>query len=332
MKRQLLTGVALAAAGALALAGCSNGNANSETETAEGAESFNIGINQLVQHEALDAAAQGFKDALSDAGLEVTYDEQNANGEQGTAVTIAQKFAQDDLDLVLAIATPAAQASAQAITDIPVLFTAVTDPVEAGIVADWDAPGANITGVSDLNPVKEQLQLMMDIVPDAKTVGVVYSSGEVNSAVQVEIAQAEAKSLGFEIKETTISNPSELAQAVNSLGDVDAIWVPGDNGVTSAIEVVVQYSEANQIPLFAADAGQVEGGAIATYGLDYYQLGYQTGEMAVKVLTEGADVSTMAVQMPEAETPPLTINLGAAERMGVTIPQELIDSADNIIE
>jgi putative ABC transport system substrate-binding protein len=332
MKRQLLTGVALAAAGALALAGCSNGNANSETETAEGAESFNIGINQLVQHEALDAAAQGFKDALSDAGFEVTYDEQNANGEQGTAVTIAQKFAQDDLDLVLAIATPAAQASAQAITDIPVLFTAVTDPVEAGIVADWDAPGANITGVSDLNPVKEQLQLMMDIVPDAKTVGVVYSSGEVNSAVQVEIAQAEAKSLGFEIKETTISNPSELAQAVNSLGDVDAIWVPGDNGVTSAIEVVVQYSEANQIPLFAADAGQVEGGAIATYGLDYYQLGYQTGEMAVKVLTEGADVSIMAVQMPEAETPPLTINLGAAERMGVTIPQELIDSADNIIE
>lgn len=328
MKRQLLTGMALAAAGALALAGCSGGASEGDAE----ATGFKIGINQLVQHEALDAAAEGFKAALKDAGVEVTYDEQNANGEQGTAVTIAQKFAQDNLDLVLAIATPAAQASAQAITDIPVLFTAVTDPVEAGIVADWDAPGANVTGVSDLNPVKEQLQLMLDIVPDAKTVGVVYSSGEVNSAVQVEIAKAEAKNLGFEIKESTISNPSELAQAVSSLGDVDAIWVPGDNGVTSAIGVVVQYAEANQIPLFAADAGQVEGGAIATYGLDYYQLGYQTGEMAVKILTEGADVATMAVQMPESETPPLTINLGAAERMGVTIPQNLIDSADNIIE
>lgn len=328
MKRQLLTGMALAAAGALALAGCSGGASEGDAE----ATGFKIGINQLVQHEALDAAAEGFKAALKDAGVEVTYDEQNANGEQGTAVTIAQKFAQDNLDLVLAIATPAAQASAQAITDIPVLFTAVTDPVEAGIVADWDAPGANVTGVSDLNPVKEQLQLMLDIVPDAKTVGVVYSSGEVNSAVQVEIAKAEAKNLGFEIKESTISNPSELAQAVSSLGDVDAIWVPGDNGVTSAIGVVVQYAEANQIPLFAADAGQVEGGAIATYGLDYYQLGYQTGEMAVKILTEGADAATMAVQMPESETPPLTINLGAAERMGVTIPQNLIDSADNIIE
>lgn len=331
MKRQLLTGIALAAAGALALAGCSNGG----TETTDGGDegtSFKIGINQLVQHEALDAAAEGFKAAIADAGLDVTYDEQNANGEQGTAVTIAQKFAQDNLDLVLAIATPAAQASAQAITDVPVLFTAVTDPVEAGIVEDWDAPGANVTGVSDLNPVKEQLQLMLDIVPDVKTVGVVYSSGEVNSAVQVGIANEAAADLGFEIKETTISNPSELAQAVNSLGDVDAIWVPGDNGVTSAIEVVVQYSESNQIPLFGADAGQVEGGAIATYGLDYYQLGYQTGEMAVKILTEGADPSSIAVQMPESDTPPLTINLGAAERMGVTIPQNLIDSADNTIE
>lgn len=332
MKRQLLTGFALVAAGALALTGCSNNGSSESTEGGDAAASLNIGINQLVQHEALDAAAEGFKAALADAGLDVTYSEQNANGEQGTAVTIAQTFAQDDLDLVLAIATPAAQASAQAITEVPVLFTAVTDPVEAGIVASWDEPGANVTGVSDLNPVKEQLQLMLDIDPGIKTVGVVYSSGEVNSEVQVNIAKESASELGFEIKETTISNPSELAQAVSSLGDVDAIWVPGDNGVTSAIEVVVQYSEANQIPLFGADAGQVEGGAIATYGLDYYQLGYQTGEMAVKVLTEGADPATMAVEMPESETPPLTINLGAAERMGVTIPQDLIDSADNVIE
>lgn len=331
---KFMAGIAIAAAGALVLSACSGGGAATDKPATDTAapQSFKIGINQLVQHEALDAAAKGFKDALKEAGLDVTYDEQNANGEQGTAVTIAQKFAQDNLDLVLAIATPAAQATAQAITDKPVLFTAVTDPEAAGIVASWEKPGANVTGVSDLNPVKEQLQLIKDIVPTVKTVGIVYSSGEVNSAVQVGIAKKEAPGIGFELKEATISNPSELAQAVASLGKVDAIWVPGDNGVTSALGVVVQYSEANQIPLFAADAGQVEQGAIATYGLDYYQLGFQTGKMAVKILTEGADPATMAVEMPDAKTPPLTINLGAAKRMGVTIPQKMIDSADKVIE
>lgn len=329
-----MAGLAIAAAGALVLSACSGGGASNDKPATDptGPKSFKIGINQLVQHEALDAAAQGFKDALKEAGLDVTYDEQNANGEQGTAVSIAQKFAQDKLDLVLAIATPAAQASAQAITDKPVLFTAVTDPVAAGIVDSWDKPGKNVTGVSDLNPVKEQLQLIKDIVPTVKTVGIVYSSGEVNSAVQVDIAKKEAAGLGYTLKEATISNPSELAQAVASLGKVDAIWVPGDNGVTSAIGVVVQYAESNQIPLFAADAGQVEGGAIATYGLDYYQLGQQTGKMAVKILTEGGNPATMAVEMPDSKTPPLTINLGAAKRMGVTIPQKMVDSADKVIQ
>jgi len=328
---KLMAGLAVAAAGALALSACSSGGGGEAPETS-GGESYKIGINQLVQHPALDAAAQGFKDAFADAGIDATFDEQNANGTQDVAGTIATKFAQDGLDLVLAIATPAAQATAAVITDIPVLFTAVTEPVEAEIVASWDAPGANVTGVSDLNPVKEQLGLITEVLPDVKTVGVVYSSGEVNSEVQVRLANEVASSLGFTIKAVTISNPSELGQAVDSLGAVDAIWVPGDNGVTSALPVVVQYAEANQIPLFAADAGQVEEGAIATYGLDYYQLGYQTGVMAIDILSGNANPATTPVQMPDSETPPLTINPGAAERMGVTLPQAMIDRAETVVE
>ncbi|NNV09665.1 sugar ABC transporter substrate-binding protein, partial [Geobacillus sp. MMMUD3] len=158
-------------------------------------------ISQLVQHPALDAATSGFKKSFEDAGVEVDWDEQNANGEQANATSIAQNFASSDLDLVLAVATPAAQAAAQAITDKPVLFTAVTDPVEAGLVQSNEAPGGNVTGTSDLNPVADQLQLVKDVKPDAKTVGIVYSSGEVNSQVQVDLAKEAAKGMGLEIKE-----------------------------------------------------------------------------------------------------------------------------------
>lgn len=336
-----LAGIAVVAAGALALAGCAAGGGETGDEgdagNAGSAETtLHIGINQLLQHPALDAATAGFKEAFFDAGYvegeTVTFDEQNANGEQATAVTIASKFAGEGLDLVLAVATPAAQATAQAITDIPVLFTAVTDPEAAGIVASWESPGANVTGVSDLNPVAEQLGLVREMIPDAKTVGVAYSSGEVNSAVQVEIAKEAAADLGLTIKEATISNPSELGQAVASLGDVDAIWVPTDNGVGSAIEVVVQYAEKNKIPMFVADATQVESGGVMTVGLDYTQIGYQTGQMAIDILENGTDPGSMPVEMPKADEPPLTINLGAAERMGLEIPQSFIDKADKVFE
>ncbi|GAA3752810.1 ABC transporter substrate-binding protein [Microbacterium kribbense] len=332
-----LAGIAAAAAGALALAGCAGGGAGNDGGSNDAsAKVLNIGINQLLQHPALDAATEGFKKAFFDAGYidgeTVKFDEQNANGEQATAVTIANKFAGQDLDLVLAVATPAAQATAQAITDIPVVFTAVTDPEAAGIVDSWEKPGANVTGVSDLNPVAEQIGLVRKMIPDAKTVGVAYSSGEVNSAVQVAIAKEAAADLGLTIKEATISNPSELGQAVASLGDVDAIWVPTDNGVGSAIEVVVQYAEKNKIPMFVADATQVESGGVMTVGLDYSQIGYQTGQMALDILENGKDPASMPVEMPKADAPPLTINLGAAKRMGLEIPQSFIDTADKVIE
>ena len=184
----------------LAVSACGGG----ESGGGEG-DSFSIGVSQLVQHPALDAATEGFKKSFEDAGVDVEWDVQNAQGEQANATSIAQQFASDDLDLVLAVATPAAQAAAQAISDKPVLFTAVTDAEEAGLVDSNDKPGGNVTGTSDLNPVEEQLKLVKDVKPDAKTVGIVYSSGEVNSQVQVDLAKKAAKDLDVKIKEATIA-------------------------------------------------------------------------------------------------------------------------------
>lgn len=325
MKRQLLTGIALAAAGALALAGCSNGGGSTEGgDTA----AYKIGINQLVQHPALDAATAGFQKAFDDAGVDIEFDVQNANGEQATAVTIAQTFASQDLDLVLAVATPAAQAVAQAITDKPVLFTAVTDAVAAELVDSNEKPGGNLTGTSDMAPIDEQLKLLQQIVPDAKKVGIVYASGEVNSEVQVEAAEKAAPELGLEIVSTTVTTANDIQQATEALGDVDAIYVPTDNMVVSGIASLVQVAEAKQIPVIGAESGTVEGGAVATLGIDYEQLGYQTGEMALKILQDGGDPATMPVEVSKTFT--YVVNPGAAERMGVTIPKEILDQAETV--
>ncbi|GEP26150.1 MULTISPECIES: ABC transporter substrate-binding protein [Cryobacterium] len=325
-----LSGLALVAAGALALSGC----AASEPEASASDDMITIGISQIVQHQALDDAREGFKQAFVDAGYvegtDIEFDEQNAQGEQATASTIAAKFAADKVDLVLAIATPTAQAAAQTIIDIPVLFTAVTEPKEAGLVESWEKPGSNISGTSDLNPVKEQLELIQEILPDAQTVGIIYSSGEVNSDVQVELAKEAAKDLGLTIKEATVTNSSEVAQATVSLGDVDAIYIPTDNRVTEGLEAVIQYSESNQIPLFGAENGQVERGAIATYGISYTDLGYQTGQMAIRILEDGENPGDMPVET--LDTIEFILNPAAAERMGVTLTEELIAKADRIIE
>lgn len=325
-------GIALAgiAAAALALSACSSAAPSDESGegTDASGESYTIGISQLVQHPALDAATAGFKQAVEDAGLNVEWDEQNANGEQANALTIAQTFATKGVDLVLAVATPAAQAAAQALPDIPVLFTAVTDAESADLVESNEAPGGNITGTSDMAPIDEQLKLLQEIVPDAKKVGIVYASGEVNSQVQVDAATEAAAELGLEIVTKTVSTASEIQQATEALGDVDAIYVPTDNMVVSGIAALIQVAEAKQIPVIGAEAGTVEGGAVATLGIDYEKLGYQTGEMAVKILTEGADPATMPVEVSKEFT--YVVNPGAAERMGVTIPEGILSKAESV--
>ncbi|ATG50794.1 sugar ABC transporter substrate-binding protein [Brachybacterium vulturis] len=319
-------GAALAVS-ALALAGC-GGAADETAEGGGGDESYSIGISQYVTHPSLDAAREGFMSGLEDAGLDVSFDVQNAQGDQATANTIAGTFANSDHDLLLAIATPSAQTLAQSIRETPVLFTAVTDPESAKLVDSNEEPGGNVTGTSDANPVREQLQLLTELAPDAETVGIVYSSGEVNSQVQVDWAKEAAAELGIEIQEATVSNSSEVQQAANSL-DVDAIYVPTDNAVVSALESVIRVGQNEQIPVVAADGASVERGAVATYGINYEELGAQTAEMAVRILTEGADPATMAV---ETQTQPeLYVNPTAAEKMGVEIPQAMLDEADHVV-
>ena len=334
-----LAGLALATA--LLATACGGGTATEDettpaaggetTTAAEAGESVTIGITQIVAHPSLDASRDGFKAALADAGYNVIWDEQNAQGDQSTAASIAGTFASADLDLVLAIATPTAQAALQAITDVPILFTAVTDPVSADLVESLEAPGGNATGPSDANPVKEQLELVQRLKPEATRVGIVYSSGEVNSQVQVDWAKEAADELGLEIVEATVSTSAEVQQAAESL-DVDAFYVPTDNTVVSALESIIQVAEDKQILTIAAEGDSVARGTVATYGISYYDLGYQTGEMAVRILTGEAEPATMPVETQSDLQ--LYLNLDAAQRMGVTIPEDLLAEADpeNITE
>lgn len=325
MKKSLRALAAMASATALLLAGCTNGT----TESPGGDDTYHIGITQIVSHPSLDASREGFKAALAEAGLNVEYDEQNAQGDQATATTIANRFAtQQELDLILAIATPTAQSVAQMVSDKPVLFTAVTDPVAAGLVDTLETPGANITGTTDMNPVADQIKLIKRVAPEAKTVGIIYSSGEVNSEVQVALAKDAAAAEGLEVVERTITATSEVVQAAQGL-DVDAIYIPTDNMVVAGLSSVVSVCEANKIPLIAGETDSVTNGAMITYGLNYEELGRQTGQMAVRILTEGGDPANMPVEQ-QAE-PRLVINEAAAQRMGITLPQDLLDEADERI-
>lgn len=314
--------IAAAVGTVVLIAGCTDPSEEEDGST----ESFTIGITQIVSHPALDASVQGFKDALEDAGLDVTYDEQNAQGESSNAATIAGAFAADDsIDLVLAVATPSAQAVVSAISDTPVLFAAVTDPVAAGLVSTLDGSGTNVSGASDLNPEANPIGLIREIIPDVSEVGVIYSSAEVNSQVQVEALEAEAAELGVTIRHSAITNSSEVAVGAQALDGVDAIYVPTDNTVVSALEAVIDFAQTTQTPLFAGDSESVSRGAIATRGLDYYEMGYAVGEMAVQILRDGVDVGTLATLV--ATDTEVMVNVAAAEAQGVTLSEEFLADA-----
>ena len=260
--------------------------------------------------------------------MDVEFTEQNANGEQATALTIAQQFAGQNLDLILANATPAAQAMAQNVTDTPILFTSVTDPVEAELVNDWDAPGANVTGTSDKTPLKDQFDLIEQLSPETKTIGIVYASGEVNSQIQVKDAEAEAKERGWTVETQTVTSVGEIPQAAETLSGVDVFYVPTDNMVVSGISSLVQVAEQHQIPVIGAEAGTVEGGAAATIGIDYKELGRQTGEMALRILRDGEDPAEMPVETATEFS--YVVNEDAAKAQGVEIPEEILKKAETV--
>lgn len=299
------------------------------------ASDLDIGITQIVEHPALDEARQGFIDLLEENGYiegeNVQYDIQTAQGEISNTNTIAQKFALDNPDLVLAISTPSATAVANAIQDIPVLVTAVTDPVDAGLVESSEKPNTNVTGTNDMNPIKEQVELIQEIVPTLSSVGVIYNAGESNSVLQVDLVKEVAEELGIEVVEAGISSSTEVLTAASSLvGRVDAIYVPTDNMVVSSIEGVVMVAEENKIPLIVGEESTIEKGALASLSINYYKLGRQTAEMALKIINDEAVPQDMPIESQNEYK--LILNVDAAEAMGVVLPEDLLNKADKIIE
>lgn len=292
-----------------------------------------IGVIQIVEHPALDGARQGFVDVLTEHGYiegeNVLYDYQNAQGDMANANTIAQKFASDRPDMILAIATPTSQAVASEIEDIPILITAVTDPVDAGLVESMEKPNTNVTGTTDLTPVARQLELLLKFVPEAENIGIVYNAGESNSVVQAEISKSAAEDLGLNIIEATAdSSATVLAAAESLVNRVDALYVFTDNTVVSALESVIKVAEDNQLALIVGEEDSVVRGGLATEGLNYYELGRQTAYMALRIIEEGEKPENMPVESQEVTR--LVINEAAAEAMGIEIPAELREQAAEI--
>lgn len=313
MKKKLFPWL-LAGAAVLSLAACSGGTPAGTTA----AKTYKIGVLQLVQHPALDAANKGFFAALDDAHISYVADQQNASGEQSSCVTIAEKLSNDKNDLILAIATPAAQAVAGVTSEIPILITAVTEPAESGLVESNTAPGGNVSGTSDLTPVKEQIELLVQLIPDAKRVGILYCSAESNSEIQAKMAREALDALSISHMDFTVASSNEIQTVVESMiGKVDVIYTPTDNTIAAGMATVGMVANDNGIPIICGESGMVTQGGLGTYGIDYYQLGYMTGEQAVKILRDGADISTMPIGYLSADRCELTINEEVAELLKI---------------
>lgn len=306
-----------------------------ETTKAADGDVVKIGIVQLAEHPALDASYEGFVDALKEAGYEegknLELDFNNAQGDTSNCETIANKLVNNSSDLILAIATPAAQAAAAKTTEIPILATAVTDFEVAGLVNSNEAPGTNVSGSSDMNPVEEQISLLQELLPDAKKIGIMYCSSEDNSIVQADLAKSVCEAKNLEYEEYTVSDSSMIQSVAESMiGKVDAVYIPTDNLLAEAMTTVTMVTNANGLPCIVGEEGMVTNGGLATYGLDYYALGKLAGEMAVDILKNGADISTMPVQYISAEDCTLAVNSDAAKELGVSL-DAVMDRAKDVV-
>lgn len=280
-------------------------------------EKISIGITQIVEHPALDAAKKGFEDVLksSEFGSKVVFEEKSAQGDMAVAQTIAEEFVNSKKNMILAIATPTAQATYNATKDIPILITAVTDPKAAGLTGD------NITGTSDATPIAKQFDLLKTLVPDAKTIGIIYNIGEQNSEIQVKQAKDVAQKLGLKIEAVGVSNINEISQGLDSLLDkVDVLYAPTDNLIASSMPLISEKSIAKKKAIIAAEKGMVQAGALATEGIDYYELGKQTGEMAIRVL-KGEKPSS--IEIKTLEKTELVINSKVLDALGLKVSDEI---------
>ena len=317
-KKYILTAAIAALLGMSLFAGC--GEQAATTTASQGDGVFQIGIIQLMEHPALDAARAGFMAALEDEGIPAVYDYQNAQGDSATLSTIAQRFVNNNVDMILAIATGSAQVAASETSVIPIIGTAITDYEAARLVDSNEAPGGNITGVSDMMPVARQVGLIPEFVPNVRTLGILYSSNEPNSVIQAELAIAAAEALGLEVVVGTVTALADVQQVTLSVANrADAIYIPTDNTYASAMSLVAQISIDSGVPVFAADTNMVMTGGIATLGINYFDLGYQSGLMAAKVLRGEAQPASMPIQWADGFT--YLVNGDMAEALGIAIPE-----------
>ncbi|MDR3203199.1 MAG: ABC transporter substrate-binding protein [Deltaproteobacteria bacterium] len=279
----------------------------------------------------INQAASGFKDSLSKAGLEASYKNYNAQNDRSEAAEIVRQIIADQPDLILAVGTIAAQTTAAKIKDVPILFTAVTDPVFAGVTQSWDKPEGNVTGTSDLSPLADQAALIKEIQPDITTVGVIYNSSEINSVVQVKEFKNISLGLGLKVVEAITPNKGGVYQTAQTLiKKVQAVFVPTDNTVISAYESILKFALTQKTPLYTAEANPLRKGGVASISLNYYELGLKTGEMAIKILTNQAKPADLPVEKEDKFS--LVLNAKYSNLIGLKIPEKVFERAQEIIQ
>lgn len=311
------------------LAGCGDDKASAPAASAPATNAHKVGIVQLVEHPALDAANRGIVDALAKRGVAVTIDQQNAQADQSNLANIAARFINHKTELIFAIATPAAQVMANATDKTPIVATAVTDFEIAKLVKTNDHPGTNVTGSSDMNPVAAQLDLIMKIVPSAKTIGTIYNSSEINSHRQIELLKAELARYPVKLVERTVSSVNDVQQTAQSMiGEVDAIYVPTDNIIASAMPVLTKITHRARIPVITGEEGPLQGGGLATVGVDYYELGKIAGEMGADILEGKSKPAEMPIR--HQANFKVKINEKVMEALGIRIDPELLKTAEHV--
>lgn len=330
MKNWMKCGIAAVLAAAALISGGCGGQSSGQSGDASG--KIKIGVVQIVQHGSLDEANKGFVDALKERGYgpdKVEIDQENAQGDQSNLKTIVSRFRAEKPKLICAIATPAAQAAANEIKDIPIVGTAITDYTSAKLVQNDERPGGNVTGVSDFASMDAQMELAAKLIPQAKNVGLIYCSSEVNSEVQANQMKDYCKKHGLSVEERTVNNVNDIQQVAESLvGKVDYIYVPTDNTLASSIPTLMKITDANKIPVIVGADIMAKDGALAALSVDYYRLGKQTGELAADILDGKVKPETSPIQHQKDYT--IVINKQDAEILGIQIPEEIAKKANMV--